>query len=107
MLDLQEVGEFFSELINTKELNLQELPVVGFEFLQMYFTSQNLEQYKLMKVAPPAKKATSSNTWQTNYYGGTIKEEKEPEPLDDDATVTIKVDPTELTKIDMIWDIAL
>ena len=39
VLDLQEVGEFFSELINTNELNLAELPNVGFEFLKMYFTS--------------------------------------------------------------------
>lgn len=41
VLDLEEVGEFFSELINTKSLNLEALPVVGFEFLKMYFTSQN------------------------------------------------------------------
>ena len=43
VLDLDEVGEFFSELIRTKSLNLKQLPVVGFEFLKMYFTSQNLE----------------------------------------------------------------
>ena len=39
VLDLEEVGEFFSELINNKSLNLSLLPVVGFEFLKMYFTS--------------------------------------------------------------------
>ena len=43
VLDLEEVGEVFSELINNKSLNLALLPVVGFDFLKMYFTSQNLE----------------------------------------------------------------
>ena len=43
VLDLEEVGEFFYELINNKSLNLAELPVVGFEFLKIYFTSTNLE----------------------------------------------------------------
>jgi hypothetical protein len=39
VLDLEEVGEFFSELIATQKLNLKALPVIGFEFLKMYFTS--------------------------------------------------------------------
>ena len=39
VLDLEEVGQFFSELISTKRLNLSVLPVVGFQFLQMYFIS--------------------------------------------------------------------
>ena len=52
------------------------LPVVGFEFLKMYFTSQNLEQKKLLKVALPEKKkpATTTNSWAgsgSGYYGGT------------------------------------
>ena len=33
VLDLEEVGEFFSELISTQSINLAELPVVGFDFL--------------------------------------------------------------------------
>ena len=39
VLDLEEVGEFFSELIKTKKLNLKALPNVGFQFLTSYFTS--------------------------------------------------------------------
>ena len=71
MLDLDEVGEFFSELINNKSLNLAALPVVGFEFLKMYFTSQNHSEGKLFKIAPPEKKKSSTFTggyYSTNSY---------------------------------------
>ena len=50
ILDLEEVGEFFTELISTRSLDLSTLPFVGLQFLQMYFISQNEEQGKLKKV---------------------------------------------------------
>ena len=84
VLDMEEVGEFFSELIQNGNLNLAGLPVVGFEFLKMYFTSSNLEQRKLLKVAPPEKKKTGNASWSGGYYGsssyGSYKETKEAEP---------------------------
>ena len=110
VLDLAEVGEFFSELINNQVLNLADLPVVGFEFLKMYFTSQNVEQRNLLKVAPPEKKKTVTNTWSsTSYYGMTDSTSKadEAEVQDDDATFKVTVEPAQLTKIDMVWEIAL
>ena len=111
VLDMEEVGEFFSELIQNGNLNLAALPVVGFEFLRMYFTSSNLEQRKLLKVAPPEKKKTGNASWSGGYYGsssyGSYKETKEAEPQDDDPTFKVTVDPSELTKIDMVWDIAM
>jgi hypothetical protein len=33
VLDLNEVGEFFTEKMKSKELNIKSLPLVGFEFL--------------------------------------------------------------------------
>lgn len=39
VLDLEEVGEFFSELIKSNDLDLKLLPIVGFNFLSMYFIS--------------------------------------------------------------------
>jgi hypothetical protein len=33
ILDLNEVGEFFSDKMKSKELDLRTLPIVGFEFL--------------------------------------------------------------------------
>jgi len=56
VLDLDEVGEFFSELISNQTLNLAELPVVGFEFLTMYFISKNHNENKLLRITPPEKK---------------------------------------------------
>jgi hypothetical protein len=111
VLDMEEVGEFFSELIQNGNLNLAGLPVVGFEFLKMYFTSSNLEQRKLLKVAPPEKKKAGNASWSGGYYGsssyGSYKETKEAEPQDDDPTFRVTVDPSELIKIDMVWDIAM
>lgn len=105
VLDLEEVGEFFSELINNKTLNLGALPSVGFEFLKMYFTSQNLEQNKLLKIVPP-QKIKVVNSWSSGYFGSKKKDE-EQEPQDDDPTFKITVEPSQLTKLDMIWAIAL
>ena len=82
VLDLVEVGEFFSELINNQSLNLAALPVVGFEFLKMYFTSCNFEQSKLLKITPPEKKktVTTTNNWSsTSYYGTTTSYDKKDE----------------------------
>lgn len=33
ILDLNEVGEFFNEKMQSRELDLKNLPMVGFEFL--------------------------------------------------------------------------
>ena len=110
VLDLAEVGEFFSELINNQVLNLADLPVVGFEFLKMYFTSQNVEQRNMLKVAPPEKKKTVTNTWSsTSYYGmmDSTSKADEAEVQDDDATFKVTVEPAQLTKMDMVWEIAL
>ena len=41
ILDLNEVGEFFTEKMKSKELDVKNLIVVGFDFLQQYFLSVN------------------------------------------------------------------
>ena len=107
VLDLEEVGEFFSELIKSKSLNLAALPAVGFEFLKMYFTSQNHAEGKLFKITPPEKKAKPQG-WTGGYYGATNSkaDDAEPEAKDSDATFKVLVDPRLLTKIDMMWEIA-
>lgn len=109
VLDLEEVGEFFSELISTQSINLAELPVVGFDFLTQYFVSQNHAERKLIKIPPPEKKiksTTNSGWYSTTTYGGNNDKDDEVEPEEDDATFTVTVNPSELTKIDMIWTLA-
>lgn len=112
-LDLTLVGEFFSDLIETQQLDLAALPVVGFDFLKTHFTSINVIESKLTRISPPAKK--SSNSWSTNsysYYGTSSygmdkKDEEEDISKDYDATVTIEVMPQELTNIEIMWTVAL
>lgn len=41
ILDLNEVGEFFSEKMNNGSLDVKNLLEVGFDFLQQYFLSVN------------------------------------------------------------------
>jgi len=90
-------------------LDLTALPVVGFEFLKIYFTSTNLEQRKLQKIVVPEKKKT--NAYNGGYYSTwsntNAKKDDEVEPSDDDATFKVNVDPSLLTKIDMMWAITL
>jgi hypothetical protein len=33
VFDMKQVGEFFSDLIDTKQLDVVSMPLVGFEFL--------------------------------------------------------------------------
>ncbi len=41
ILDLNEVGQFFTEKMTSGELEVKTLLVVGFDFLQQYFLSVN------------------------------------------------------------------
>jgi len=61
-LNLEEVGEFYSELIASKQLDVETLPMVGFDFLQHYFISVNENQSKLLKVKKEKVIATTNNT---------------------------------------------
>ena len=49
ILDLNEVGEFFIDKINSKEMDISNLLMGGFEFLQHYFLSVNEKDSKLLK----------------------------------------------------------
>ena len=41
ILDMDEVASFFTDLISDKQLNIHNLPLVGYEFLSNYFISAN------------------------------------------------------------------
>lgn len=62
-------------------------------------------------MAPPEKKkpAGAANSWNSQGYYGAANDKKEDAvvPQDDDPTFKVTVDPSELTKIDMVWQIAL
>lgn len=49
ILDLNEVGEFFTQKMQSKELDIKNLLSVGFEFLQQYFLTANEKESKVFK----------------------------------------------------------
>lgn len=59
-------------------------------------------------MASPEKKKPINTGWSTGFYSSSMKkEDDEVVQSDDDPTIKVNVDPSELTKIDMIWEIAL
>lgn len=122
ILDLNEVGEFFSEKMNSGSLDLKNLLLVGFDFLQQYFLSVNESSQKLIKALPkkPAVKVTSytggySVMYGPNAYGGygpTLPKStfgKGDKAHNEDIKPSFKVlkHPHELDKLEIVWNIAL
>lgn len=56
VFDIQQVGQFFTELIDTKALDVISLPMVGFEFLKNYIIQLNEQQHNLIILPKPIKK---------------------------------------------------
>jgi len=108
-----ETGVFLSELIADKTLDLERLPLVGFQFIQDYFISLNAdgENPKLKKIPPPLKKAKvqQNQGWNNNFYFGNQKqEEKEDKPKEEFTPhVLVQCEPHTLDQIELIWTIAL
>lgn len=101
-LDLEMVGTFLSDMISNKDLDLARLPLSGFQFVSDYFLSLNESNSKLAKLPKVVRK-----TKTTNYgYYGTSWETTSIEQ-DDFQPVKVLVNPAQLDKIDMIWQIVL
>lgn len=67
---MTEVGEFFTEKMKSKELDVKSLPNVGFEFLQHYFLSVNEKASKVLKNSgKAAKQSKFVNNYNFNNYG--------------------------------------
>jgi len=67
VLDLNEVGEYFSELMVDKSLDLETLPMAGFEFLSNYFISVNESQSNLIKQEAKTKKVAYYKNYNFNW----------------------------------------
>jgi hypothetical protein len=62
------VGEFFSELLINKNLDVETLPAVGFEFLKNYFISINENQSKLLRLEAKKKSVSTIGKWVGATY---------------------------------------
>ena len=92
ILDLGEVGELFSHLLNSKVLDVQSLPEEGFEFIQNYFISVN-EAAGNLRRAPK----------KTLYSYGIAKEDAAPA----EPEFKVLVNPQELKQLDLVWIVVL
>lgn len=64
---MNEVGEYFSELMVDKSLDLEILPMAGFEFLSNYFISVNESQSNLIKQEAKTKKVAYYKNYNFNW----------------------------------------
>lgn len=109
IMNLEEVGEFYSDLIKSGQLDVQTLPLVGFEFLQQYFISVNENNSNLLRIKKDKPKATTNysqgSAWKSYFLQKetnevTVKEDSEP-------SFKIVINPSKLEKSEMIWTVVL
>lgn len=106
ILDLNEVGSFFTELMDNKTLDVSTLPMVGFDFLSHYFISVNQSSQKLLKVAEEVKE-TKTN-WRSNYFRLNVLDDSEVEDEEkSDTNFKVTTNPNELEHLGMVWNLVL
>ena len=129
ILDLEEVGEFFTEKIACAELDVASLAPVGLEFLQFYFISLNEKEGALQRVEKPQPSqrsggyqgySSSAGRWTTSYswnnpqyswsnQGGasTAKADDKSGSLGSVPNFTLLRLPKELKELEMLWTLVL
>lgn len=107
-LDLNEVGEFFTEKMKSKEMDVRALPYVGFEFLQHYFLSVNEKSSKVIKSQSKANKTSKFvNSYNFNSYGYSTKTYNKSDEEDKQLIFKLLTVPSNLDQIDIVWNVAL
>lgn len=105
-----QVGQFVSKLIDEKELNVAELPIVGFKFIQSYWTSVNLDAHHIMMVEVDKKQKEEDNSWGGGWYSMGSSSKKEEAVVDDmgeSANFVVGENPSQLLQMGLIWQIVL
>jgi hypothetical protein len=106
---LEEVGEFYSELIKNGLLDVKTMPLVGFEFLQHYFISVNENLSNLLKIKKDKPKATQNYSqgaaWKSYFLNKNTEEVAAKE--DNEPVFKIVINPSKLEKSEMIWTVVL
>jgi hypothetical protein len=109
ILNLEEVGEFYSELIKNGLLDVKTLPLVGFEFLQHYFISVNENHSNLLKIKKDKPKASQNYSqgaaWKSYFLNKNTEEVSAKE--DNEPSFKIVINPEKLEKSEMIWTVVL
>lgn len=104
--------------MKTGALDVKNLIIVGFDFLQQYFLSVNETSQKLLKSSKAAKTAkfTSYSYSSITYgytagvYGPKLPQYGSNKKTEEDDTVTtfkLLTPPNQLDQLDIVWNIAL
>ena len=103
IVDLNEVGEFFSEQIAQRILDLKSMPATGFHFIQMFFVSANIDANTVLRQTKPKKTKKKKKSEWGNIYSSLWDEpgdkEANNEDEDDDKETPyflVMDDPSEL-----------
>jgi hypothetical protein len=106
--------------MNNGSLDVKNLLVVGFDFLQQYFLSVNEHSQKLIKSQAASAKKPAASSYPSygpyglnnlNIYGGygpikSIQAQKKAESTKLPTFKLVKA-PSELDKLEIVWNIAL
>jgi hypothetical protein len=112
ILDLNEVGELFSDLIDNNKLDVTNLPVDGFEFLQNYFISVNETAGNLVRIEkkkPAVNNSYYGGNWSAQYNYGYVSVSEEPKQpaAPEEPEFSIRTDPSKLLKLDLVWMVVM
>lgn len=91
------------------KLDVANLPMIGFEFLQHYFLSVNENASKLIKLPPIVREKKEKDTgFSWRFYNPKIGQKEEEEEEDEtDPRFHVLITPQHLEQHEMIWKIAL
>lgn len=109
ILDLNDVGSFFSEKMRNGQLDVSNLVPVGFDFLQQYFLSVNESAEKLIKSQAKKPEPKGQPYGGYTYMNGSYIPLKPVKAAKTEKQATFKVlkHPHELERLEIVWDMAL
>lgn len=84
IVDLNEVGEFFSEQIAQRILDLKSMPQTGFHFIRMFFVSANIGANQILRQQKPKKNKKKKESAWGNLYTFWEESDKEEEKAEED-----------------------
>lgn len=107
LMDLSEVGQFFTAKMADGDMPVANLSVTGFDLLQSYFVSanealDNIKREKSAGVADSTKMQSYNPVAGTYSYSFAKKVEAEPE-----LNIQVMIDPLKLAHLDIVWKMAL
>jgi len=103
LLDLEDVGRFFTKKMEDGDLEVASLSTTGFDLLSSYFLSSNEQAGTIRRVEEREAKGSyplSSDTYSYSYGNQKKKEENE-------IQFEVLVNSNDLLHLEIAWNLAL